>query len=56
MLTQTFPLDDFDASFIVYIEDTLIIVVTAVSFDGTVMEAASEALVELVLSKLGDGA
>jgi len=55
VLTQTFPSDDFDASFIVYREDTLIIVVTTVSFDGTVMEAASEAIVELVLSKLGDG-
>ncbi len=55
VLTQTFPSDDFDASFIVYREDTLIVVVTAVSFDGTVMEAASEATVELVLSKLGDG-
>ena len=56
VLTQTFPSDDFDGSFIVFREGPLIVVVTAVSFDGTVMEAASEAIVELVLSKLGDEA
>ena len=56
VLTQTFPPDEFDASFIVFREGALIVVVTAMSFDGTVMEAASEAIVELVLSKLGDEA
>lgn len=55
VLAQTFPSDDVNGSFIVYREGTLIIVVTAASFDGTMMEAASEALVELVLSKLGNG-
>ena len=51
MLTQTFPADDFDGS-IVFREGPLIVVVTAVSFDVG-MEAASEAMVELVVSKLG---
>lgn len=56
VLTQTFQSDDFGGSFIVFREGPVIVVVTVASFDGTVMEAASELLVELVLAKLDGGA
>lgn len=56
ILAQTFPSDELDGSFIVVREGRLIVIVTAMSLDGTVMEAASEAIMELVLSKLADEA
>lgn len=55
VLAQTFQSDDFGGSYIVFRDGPIIVVVTAASFDGTVMEAASELLVELVLSKLDGG-
>ena len=56
VLTHTFPSGDFDGSFIVPRDGLVIVVVTAMSFDGTVMEAASEEIVELVLRRLDDEA
>ena len=56
VLTHTFASDDVDGSFIVFREGPLIVLVTAMSFDGTVMETASEAILELVLGKLDGGA
>ena len=56
VLTHTFPSGDFDGSFIVLRDGLVIVVVTAMSFDGTVMEAASEEIVELVLRRLDDEA
>jgi hypothetical protein len=52
VFTHTFPSEDFDGSFIVLRDGSVVVVATVMTSNGTDTEAASEAMVELVLSKL----